>query len=263
MRQSLLDSQEPVWVIGDNLDAADFFRALPELLQPDDVMALEDGAHPPVLRSWLKRHGELRKERLPLGSIWPKPTVVAVVASETNLRALAAFADGLANPEVAEHMAVFRNQQPILEWYDIIDAPVHLSPDLPEETVRAFARRLGGEACQVERISDPERKQTEGTRTWSSNLGIVLTLLAVWFTWTAFSMGMMGPADIPENRDAVFAGMGRHLIWCAVASVAVVPALACLVDGIRKRRRRAWVGFSLWCPVVLLLVGMWWEGWRW
>lgn len=106
MTQSLLDSQEPVWEIGDNIDAADFFRALHELVQPDDVLVLEDGVHPPELKSWLQQHGEPRGERLPLGTTWPKTTVVGVAASETNLRFLASFADRLAKPEIAEHMSV-------------------------------------------------------------------------------------------------------------------------------------------------------------
>ncbi len=58
------------------------------------------------------------------------------------LQLLADLAAGHAEPELCDHMHVYRGTEPLLEWYYAFDDPLYINAAVPEERVRPFSDRL-------------------------------------------------------------------------------------------------------------------------
>lgn len=56
---------------------------------------------------------------------------------------LAEFASNVAAPEICDHLHAYAGSRALLIWYDAFhDAPLYLSQDIEEESVRALCRTL-------------------------------------------------------------------------------------------------------------------------
>jgi hypothetical protein len=48
-----------------------------------------------------------------------------------------------AEPELAVHFHVYRNDTVLLEWHDAFSQPMLMSGAIPQETVKVFADKIG------------------------------------------------------------------------------------------------------------------------
>ena len=79
----------------------------------------------------------------PMGTIWPRPKVFHVPATVTILTELARIMKHHAEPELAIHFHVYRNNSVLLEWHDAFSQPMLMSGAIPEEKVKVFADKIG------------------------------------------------------------------------------------------------------------------------
>jgi hypothetical protein len=78
------------------------------------------------------------------GTIWPKPSVFHVRATEQFLRQLAALAERHAGPEICDHFHAYDGNQGLMQWYDAFSGdPLLVDESVGEMKVQTFIRKLG------------------------------------------------------------------------------------------------------------------------
>ena len=78
-----------------------------------------------------------------MGTLWPKPLVDQLPATPENLRSLADLVENCAEPEVALHIHVYRENEVLLQWYDAFTGDsMCLSSAIEEEALRTFCDQL-------------------------------------------------------------------------------------------------------------------------
>jgi hypothetical protein len=117
-------------------------RAIDEVMPTDAVLFLEGPATAPAVTAFLRErepadppamaensHGRTDRFHLPL--------------ADRNLAALRLLAEDHPSPEIALHLAVYRDRDVLLWAHDAGNGPVLLASSLPDETVERFRAALG------------------------------------------------------------------------------------------------------------------------
>jgi hypothetical protein len=83
--------------------------------------------------------------QIPPGTIWPKPNVFHVLATEQFIHELAALAERHAEPEVCDHFHAYNDSHGLMQWYDAFDLPLLIDESIVEESLKSFCRKLAVE----------------------------------------------------------------------------------------------------------------------
>jgi len=107
------------------------------------VLYLEGTNMAPDVRAFLdaRRAEEIRP--VMRGTIWPRPAKYHMPLVGSNLAVLRELAERHAEPEVCDHLVVYRGDQVLLQAHDAGASHVYVSDDLPEAVVHALRSRLG------------------------------------------------------------------------------------------------------------------------
>ncbi len=81
------------WELRDITSAKKFFAALPEILAPPANLCFEGTRISPDVQLFFASHAATDILQIPTGTIWPKPSMFHVRATEETLRELAALAE--------------------------------------------------------------------------------------------------------------------------------------------------------------------------
>jgi hypothetical protein len=129
--------------IGHVADLYALLRALDETMPPDAILYLEGTSFAPEIRDFLSsRHAPQSREVAP-GTILPRPETFHLPLTGTNLADLRALAEQHAEPEVTDHLAVYRRDELLLSAYDAGDGDVQVARTLPEQTIGRLRLALG------------------------------------------------------------------------------------------------------------------------
>ena len=143
MNDYLMDTRH--WRIVGAEEFPKVFRALCDLLPPDSIVGLAEGA----LSSELQAFFDVNAVSLDSAVSGALPRGEFVHAyylpvEPQRMTVLADTAERHAEPEIARHMIAIGNGVSLLEWYDAPDDPISLSMALREVAVTRFARAVGG-----------------------------------------------------------------------------------------------------------------------
>lgn len=81
--------------------------------------------------------------QIPPGTVWPKPSVFHVLATEPFIHELAALARRHAEPQVCDHFHAYRDSYGLMQWYDAFDLPLLIDESVTEASLQIFCRELG------------------------------------------------------------------------------------------------------------------------
>ena len=137
------DLRVPHWIASNPKEFPAFFRALVDLVPDGSIAYLEGGFPPEDLESFLKERSTPEVSHVAMGTIWPRPKIFHMPATPENLLRLAEFAEHCAEPEVAIHFHVYRDNTILLEWFDVFDNPMYISMEIPEKKIIEFCKKLG------------------------------------------------------------------------------------------------------------------------
>jgi hypothetical protein len=134
------------WRISGVGSAEDFFRAIPTLISDATHVFLE-GALAPDIVALLRPHVEERAYGAPRGTYWSWPQKEqrwTLRASPTLFARLAEAAAHHAEPEICTHLHLYRDDEPLVQWFDAFDDPLLVSKAVPREAVERFCDTVGG-----------------------------------------------------------------------------------------------------------------------
>jgi hypothetical protein len=136
---------ERCWRISNVRTAEEFFRAVPQLIPEATHMFLEGSPSGDVVAA-LKPHLEDGEYAAPIGTLWalPRNQRLRVGVSAALLGQLAETAKSHAEPEICTHLHFYRDDEPLVQWFDAFDDPVNVSKLVPRESVERFCAHVHG-----------------------------------------------------------------------------------------------------------------------
>ncbi len=121
---------------------SDFIHVLPELLEQGSVLYLEGGEHPKQLKAFLEANKIDPHTKVQMGTVWPRPTTYHLPTDAAFLRELARITDKCANPEVCDHLSVYKDGVVLVQAYVCLWDPLYISRRIPLQTLKTFCEKL-------------------------------------------------------------------------------------------------------------------------
>jgi len=138
-----LNTVEPYWEVDGPNTFEEMFNALKGWAPEDAILYFEGGSPDEEIGNFIATHSVTEVSHVAMGAIWPRPKVFHIPATETILTELARIMKQHAEPELAIHFHVYRNEIVLLEWHDAFSQPMLMNGTIPEEKVKVFADRIG------------------------------------------------------------------------------------------------------------------------
>ena len=133
------------WTVSGVRNAEKFFRAIPMLIPEATHMFLEGSAAPEIvaLLSPFSTHSDYGA---PAGTLWswPREQRFSVAASPELFASLSEAAAHLAEPEICSHLHFYRDDEPLVHWFDAFDDPIMVSKAVSRERLDQFCIETGG-----------------------------------------------------------------------------------------------------------------------
>jgi hypothetical protein len=133
----------PGWEVPGIGTAERFFSALTEILPSSTYLCFEGTSISSDVRTLLASRAVPARRLMPPGTIWPKPSVFHVLATERFLHELTALARGHADAETCDHLHAYDESHALMQWYDAFNLPLLIDESISEASVQAFCRKLG------------------------------------------------------------------------------------------------------------------------
>jgi len=140
------------WLILKEADAleigyvTDFYkllRAIDEAMPKDAVLYLEGTSIAPDVQSFLESRPAADRREIKANTLWPKPKLFHIPLTGDNLAEFRKLAENHAEPEVADHLVVYRGNDVLLWAPDAGDGYVYVPRDLSKSIVEALRHALG------------------------------------------------------------------------------------------------------------------------
>jgi hypothetical protein len=127
--------------IGYVSDLTKLFDALTGLPEGSTIY-LEGTSFAPEVTAWLESASVPTGTLVTRGTIWPKPTAYDIPATPQNLSTLARLSERHAEPEMCDHLVVFRGDQVLVSAYDAGYDTVFAQRDLPADVIERLRQAV-------------------------------------------------------------------------------------------------------------------------
>jgi hypothetical protein len=118
-------------------------RAIDEAMPRDATLYVEGTSIAPEVKDFLASREAREVHGIAPGTLHPKPEAFHLALGGSNLAELRSIAERHAEPEVADHFAVYRGNELLLTAYDAGNDDVYVARSLSGQTVQALQRALG------------------------------------------------------------------------------------------------------------------------
>ena len=144
-----LDRTRSYWEVDGIRTFVEVFNALRGWLPEGAVLYFEGGSPDPEIEDFLSTYSIPEQAHVAMGTIWPRPRVFHVPATEMILTELGLIMENHAEPELAVHFHVYRNNLVLLEWYDAFAQPILISGTIGEAQIKVFVDKAGGKFKKI------------------------------------------------------------------------------------------------------------------
>ena len=138
-----LDKSGSYWEMNGPETFADLFKALQGWLPEGAILYFEDGNPDAEINDFMIRQSIPEPVSVAKGTIWPRPRSCHIPATKSVLAELAVIMEHHAEPELAVHFHVYRDNTVLIEWHDAFAQPILMSGLIPEEQIRILAGKIG------------------------------------------------------------------------------------------------------------------------
>lgn len=123
-------------------DLYKLLRAIDESMPKDAILYLEGRSFAAQVKSFLASRPAAAQRDIARGTVYPVPETFHMSLEGRNLAELRALAEHYAEPEICDHLAVYRDDELLLTAHDAGDGEVYVARSLPGETVRQLQLEL-------------------------------------------------------------------------------------------------------------------------
>jgi hypothetical protein len=151
-RGGLVLDSAGTWELSGVTDAPGFLRALHRLI-PTNCNLYVEGTNETAVADWLASRPASSPVQVAVATIWPKPDIHHMPATEKNLSDLAAFLESSEIHYPWSHCQVYGADSIVVSWHDSQDSPIYVAGIVEESAVAAFCNETNCKYAQVERAS--------------------------------------------------------------------------------------------------------------
>jgi len=138
-----LDWTQPYWEVDGPKTFHELFNALQGWLPEGVILYFEGGSPDAEINDFMATYSVQEQAHVAMETIWPRPKIFHVPATTAILTELSRIMEHHAEPELAFHFHVYKNNSVLLEWHDAFSQPMLINGTISEEQVRVFAERTG------------------------------------------------------------------------------------------------------------------------
>jgi hypothetical protein len=134
------------WHVSGVRDGQAFFRAI-ESLVPDATHVFLEGSPAADIVGLMEPHIEHTEYLAPAGTWWSWPQKNRRFTLKASPQLFARFSQAAAHhaePEICDHLHIYRGAEPLVNWFDAFSDPVLISKTIPRERVEQFSTEVGG-----------------------------------------------------------------------------------------------------------------------
>jgi len=143
MQGICLDTSQSYWEVDGPKTFPELFHAFQGWSLPNLILYFEGGSPDTEINDFMAAYSIPEQAHVAVGTIWPRPKIFHVPASEDTLTKLAKIMEHHAEPELAIHFHVYQGTTLLLQWHDAFTQPILISGTLAEEQVKSFADSIG------------------------------------------------------------------------------------------------------------------------
>jgi hypothetical protein len=136
--------QQPYWQIyGEDVQPSKFFSALASHFPDATTLYVEGTSISEQVEACYLRHAEAGPYLPDAGTIHPVSKKLRCALSQALCAELAALSLHAAEPELADHLHVYRASEEVLCWYDTFAHDLWISSRVPEQRIKSLAAAFG------------------------------------------------------------------------------------------------------------------------
>ena len=162
MNGAHIDLNQPFWEIEGKTNFPRLLSALTKIFPKDSILYFEGGSPNKQLSEFFNRHAIQEQLHVAFGTIWPRPKVFHVPASQQIISKLVSIAETCADPEIAVHFHVYHDAEVLLEWHDAFTQPMFLSGNIAEEKVKNFVDTLSMKSIKCKSGVEQNAREDRG-----------------------------------------------------------------------------------------------------
>ena len=141
--QELRFSLEQLTLLGRVGDFYALLRAIDEAIPRDATLYLEGTSIASDVKAFLRSPPAPDPRTVEPGTLYPKPEAYHLPLADANLSELRAIAERFAEPDVADHLVVYRSQEVLLWAHDAGSGYVFVAASLPTASIESLQAILG------------------------------------------------------------------------------------------------------------------------
>ena len=135
---------EEYWEIDEGkVDSSLFFRLLSKYFDDATTLYIEGCSISYELIKFYEKHRENGKYLPASQTIFPRSKKFRCAISHQFMGSLAEKAEHHAEPELLDHLSLYKNNKSLLEWHDAFANSIMVSSQMPESIVAGFSNELG------------------------------------------------------------------------------------------------------------------------
>jgi hypothetical protein len=128
--------------IGYASDLYELLHAIDETMPKTAILYLEGTSIAPDVRTFLESRRAEHPREVARGTVYPATSTFHLPLNDQNLTELRALADLHAEPEICDHLAVYRDGELLLTAYDAGDGEVDVAKSLPDAVIQELRHAL-------------------------------------------------------------------------------------------------------------------------
>jgi hypothetical protein len=117
-------------------------KAVDETMPKDATLYIEGTSIAPEVKRFLELRGTSAGHEISRGTIYPGAETFHLPLEGQNLAELRSLAEHCAEPEIGDHLAVYRNDELLLTAYDAGDGEVNVARSLSDDAIGQLRRLL-------------------------------------------------------------------------------------------------------------------------
>jgi len=125
------------------IDSAAFFPLLYKYFNEATTLFIEGTSISKDVAACYKKHSQEGKFFPSRETIWPRSKQFKCNFTESLLNELSQLASTHAEAELMDHLSIYENEHPVLEWHDSFENAILVSKTISEKTVANFSNSLG------------------------------------------------------------------------------------------------------------------------
>jgi len=135
----------PCWRLSPPRDFCEFLRELPKFVPAGSILCLEGGDASDV-EEYLEARPAIYENETDQGWFKLRPKVFYIPITQANLSGLGDLSELHAEPEVANSLSVYLNDQIVLSWHDLPFDPIYVSSQFDERNLKELGDVLSCES---------------------------------------------------------------------------------------------------------------------